>query len=229
MSGEKKGLLAHLDITGERVVVVGGGRVARRKIARLVACGAHVVCVSPEMECDPGAGVEVVARAFEARDLEGARLVFAATSDEGLNERIVELARARGVFVSSASSASGSLMLLARVRHAHEAWLSVGVSTHGGAPAVASALASKLGEWLEGQAWGERAQVMGVLRGRLELGGAQRARAAFWRGLARTGAGSVREWSEAIRQGAREQGLEELEGEALNEALNGALNEALDR
>src|ERR687886_500194 len=73
--------MACLDVAGRRCVVVGGGAVGLDKAAGLVACGARVTVVSPELH-DGFAGLDVewVARRYRPRDLRGAFLVVATTS-----------------------------------------------------------------------------------------------------------------------------------------------------
>lgn len=72
---------AFLDLRGRRVLVVGGGLVAVRKIDGLLKCACHIKVVAPEIrpeiEAQP---FELVRRVYEPADLEGACLVFAATA-----------------------------------------------------------------------------------------------------------------------------------------------------
>src|SRR4051812_50160342 len=79
--------MACLDVTGRACLVVGGGAVGLEKAAGLVACGAGVTVVSPELHEGFG-GLEVTweARRYESRDLDGKFLVIAATSDHAVNE-----------------------------------------------------------------------------------------------------------------------------------------------
>ena len=75
-----------LDVTGRRCVVIGGGEIAARKVASLLEVGADVVVVSPSL-VDELAGVarrgriQNLAREYEAGDMTGAALVYAATDD----------------------------------------------------------------------------------------------------------------------------------------------------
>src|SRR5579885_3562493 len=93
-----------LKLEGRDVLVVGAGSVAERKIVDLVAAGAHARVVAPEAtEAVKGLAergeIAWEARAFEERDLDGAWLVIAATSDAEAQRRAAEGAEARRVFV----------------------------------------------------------------------------------------------------------------------------------
>jgi uroporphyrin-III C-methyltransferase/precorrin-2 dehydrogenase/sirohydrochlorin ferrochelatase len=104
-------------------VVVGGGQVAQRRVPGLIAAAADVVVVSPEVtpaiEGLAGAGeITVVPRGFEARDLDGAWYVVAATDDPQVNAAVGEAAEARHTFcVRSDDATSGSAWTPAVGRH----------------------------------------------------------------------------------------------------------------
>lgn len=92
-----------LRLTGRRVVVVGGGQVAQRRVPHLIAVGADVQVVSPEVtpaiEGMIGAGeVTWQERGFEDADLDGAWYVIAATADTAVNEQVSAAAEARRIF-----------------------------------------------------------------------------------------------------------------------------------
>ncbi|HDS17342.1 MAG TPA: bifunctional precorrin-2 dehydrogenase/sirohydrochlorin ferrochelatase [Proteobacteria bacterium] len=83
-------------------LVVGGGRVARRKIERLLLSGARVRVVAPQVVAAiaayAGQGrLELSLRPFVDDDLREVFLCFAATSDAVLNRRLLELARTRRI------------------------------------------------------------------------------------------------------------------------------------
>ncbi len=92
-----------LRLSGRRVVVVGGGQVAQRRIPGLLAAGAEVVVVSPQVtpaiEGQVLAGeVAWVERGFADEDLADTWYVIAATDDPGTNERVSKAAEAGRVF-----------------------------------------------------------------------------------------------------------------------------------
>ena len=103
--------LSGLRLSGRRVVVVGGGQVAQRRVPALLAAGAVVEVVSPEVrpaiEGLAGAGeLTWVRRRFEAADLDGAWYVLAATDDAAANAAVSEAAEERRVFCVRADDAS---------------------------------------------------------------------------------------------------------------------------
>nr|WP_150959752.1 bifunctional precorrin-2 dehydrogenase/sirohydrochlorin ferrochelatase [Aneurinibacillus sp. XH2] len=78
------------DLRGKLCVVVGGGRVAERKVASLLASGARVRVISPSCterlrELGTHGEIELAARSFEPADINDALLVLAATDDAATN------------------------------------------------------------------------------------------------------------------------------------------------
>ena len=100
-----------LRLTGRRVVVVGGGQVAQRRVPGLLAVGADVYVVSPHVtpaiEGLVGAGeVTWLERRFEAADLDETWYVIAATNDRESNEAVTAAAEERRIFCVRADDAT---------------------------------------------------------------------------------------------------------------------------
>ncbi|MFN2563073.1 MAG: uroporphyrinogen-III C-methyltransferase [Jatrophihabitans sp.] len=108
-----------LDLTGRRVVVVGGGFVASRRARGLNEAGAHVVVVATDVAAEIAAlGVETVPRPFEEADVEGAWLVMACTDDAAVNAAVGAAAERRRIFcVRADAAASGTARTSAVARH----------------------------------------------------------------------------------------------------------------
>lgn len=141
----KEFYFACLDLAGRRCVVVGGGKVGHEKAAGLVACGAAVTVVSPEL--DPSfASLELEWRRGRYRrgDLRGAFLVIAASSDRALNERVSRDAEARGMLCNIADVPELCNFILPAVHR--EGAIAVAVSTGGASPALAKRLRSQIAE-----------------------------------------------------------------------------------
>ncbi|MFF0544416.1 uroporphyrinogen-III C-methyltransferase [Nocardia thailandica] len=102
--------LVGLDLRGRRVVVVGGGTVAQRRLGLLVASGAvvHVVsrAVTPAVEGMATAGqITVELRDYADGDLDGAWYAMACTDEPDTNAAVVAEAERRRVFCVRADSA----------------------------------------------------------------------------------------------------------------------------
>jgi uroporphyrin-III C-methyltransferase/precorrin-2 dehydrogenase/sirohydrochlorin ferrochelatase len=90
-----------LRLAGRRVVVVGGGHVAQRRVPTLIAVGADVVVVAREVTPSiEGLGDEITLhlRDFTESDLDEAWYAIAATDDPVTNERVATAAEERRIF-----------------------------------------------------------------------------------------------------------------------------------
>jgi uroporphyrin-III C-methyltransferase/precorrin-2 dehydrogenase/sirohydrochlorin ferrochelatase len=124
-----------LNLTGRRVVVVGGGPVAASKLAGLLAEGAQVTVVAPEIgrDCEC-AGVTLLRRRFEDSDLDGAWWVVAA-APPAVNRQVCEAAEQRGLFVNAVDDPRHATAYLGGV--VRRDGVTVAISTDGRAPALA--------------------------------------------------------------------------------------------
>ena len=133
-----------LDLAGRPVLLVGAGRVALRKAGQLLACGARITVLAPEI--DPGfdaLDVTIERRAFAAGDTDGFRLVVTATGDRRVDQAIFDEADARGIWINSADDPQRCSFILPAVHR--QGPITVSVSTAGSSPALASWLRAELG------------------------------------------------------------------------------------
>ncbi len=113
-----------LRLAGRRVLVVGGGHVAQRRVPHLIAVGADVHVVSPEVspaiEGLVGSGeITWHRRAFEDGDLDGAWYVVAVTDDRAVNDHVSALCEDQRIFcVRSDDGTVGTAWTPAVGRHA---------------------------------------------------------------------------------------------------------------
>lgn len=131
-----------LKLAGRRVLLVGGGPVALAKLAPLLAAGARVTVVAPEVRPEiEAADVTVLPRPFAPSDVDGAWLVVAAATPV-VNRQVAAVAEDRGVFVNavddpaSASAYTGGVF--------RRDGVTIAVSTEGRAPALAGLLREAL-------------------------------------------------------------------------------------
>ncbi|MCB6993594.1 precorrin-6A reductase [bacterium 210820-DFI.6.37] len=95
-----------INISGKKILIAGGGKIASRRINTLSLFDAELTVVAPELSRQvlnlEGQGVLIRKRAFEEQDLEGMDMVLAATDDRELNKRIGILCRERNIPVNVA-------------------------------------------------------------------------------------------------------------------------------
>lgn len=135
------------DLRGRRVLVVGGGAVARRKVEALLDAGAQVVVGAPALEptlaaWKADARIEHREGAFAPDWLDAAWLAIAATDDAATNRAVVEAADARRIFSNAVDDAELSRFHVpARVERGP---LQIAISSGGGAPMLARLVRERL-------------------------------------------------------------------------------------
>jgi uroporphyrin-III C-methyltransferase / precorrin-2 dehydrogenase / sirohydrochlorin ferrochelatase len=129
---------AFLDLTGRKVVVIGGGPVAAGKIEALIAAGARVTVIAPDIRSEiEGADVEIVRREFVDADLDGAWWVVAA-APPAVNRHVSEAAERRRIFVNAVDDPEHATAYLGGV--VRRDGVTIAISTDGRAPAIAGLL-----------------------------------------------------------------------------------------
>lgn len=153
-TGRLDGMPRHpllLDVTGRRVVVVGGGPVAARRTARLVADRADVLVVAPRL-CEDLAdlvardAVRWEPREYRTSDLDGAWLVHTATGEPEVDDAVAADAEASRTWCVRADDASRSAAWTPAVAHVDDVTVAV---TAGRDPRRAAALRAAISVLLE--------------------------------------------------------------------------------
>jgi precorrin-2 dehydrogenase/sirohydrochlorin ferrochelatase len=152
-----------LNLEGKNVLVVGGGRIALRKVKTLLPTGARITVVAPQFdpefetlsskgEARPQTSslVTLINRPYEPLDLRGIFMVFICTDQPAVNAQVSNDARARRILVNNACDyLDGDFIVPARMDFGEN--IAVTVSTQGRAPSLAKKLKQKIqAEWAEG-------------------------------------------------------------------------------
>ena len=148
-----------LNLTGRVVVLVGGGRVASAKLRQLVATGARVRVVAPEISASIAAtpNVNVASRPFVASDLDEAWLVVAAATP-AVNRAVAAAADARRLFVNAVDDPENASAFMSGV--VRRDGVTLAISTSGDAPALTALVREGVDELLPRDltAWVETAK-----------------------------------------------------------------------
>jgi precorrin-2 dehydrogenase/sirohydrochlorin ferrochelatase len=142
----------HLRLTARPVLVAGAGRVATRKIERLVASGAqvHVVALDasgPVLRLAREGKLELSLRAVEAADTEHKFLVIAATDNPDTNALLAQASRHTGALVSRVDAPEDSDFTVPALAAGQT--VEATVSTGGAAPSASRRLGKELARWVE--------------------------------------------------------------------------------
>lgn len=140
--------LVGLRLTGRKVVVVGAGSVAQRRLGLLIASGAdvHVIAPSATPAVEGMASITLSLRPYQDGDLEDAWYAIACTDDPAVNAAVVSEAERRHIFCVRADSArEGTAVTPASFNHDG---IAVGVLT-GGQHKRSAALRSAIHEALQ--------------------------------------------------------------------------------
>jgi uroporphyrin-III C-methyltransferase/precorrin-2 dehydrogenase/sirohydrochlorin ferrochelatase len=138
------------DLQGRRVLVVGGGAVAERKVRLLLEAGARVTLVAPVASdwLQAAAGVEVHLDTFRPQHLEGAVLAIAATDDASVNAAVAAAGRDRHVLVNVVDVAHLSSFIVPAI--VDRSPLVIAISTGGVAPVLARLVRERLETLIDG-------------------------------------------------------------------------------
>jgi uroporphyrin-III C-methyltransferase/precorrin-2 dehydrogenase/sirohydrochlorin ferrochelatase len=140
--------LVGLRLAGKKVVVVGGGTVAQRRLPLLITSGAdvHVITRSATPAVEAMSGIALSVREYRDGDLDGAWYAIAATDDPQVNAAVVAEADRRQIFCVRADVAlEGTAVTPASFSYAG---LSVGVLA-GGEHRRSAAIRSAIREALQ--------------------------------------------------------------------------------
>ncbi len=136
-----------VNIKEQPCLVVGGGAVAARKVALLRKAGGQVTVVSPKLaaelsEMAEKGDIRYLAREFEDDDIKEPVLVIAATDQRDVNEKISNLAQARGIPVNVVDESElGNFIMPSIVDRSP---VQIAISTGGASPVLARMIRTKL-------------------------------------------------------------------------------------
>ncbi len=151
-----------MKLENEPCLVVGGGKIALQKIYQLVDCKALVTAVSPKISKSISSlPVTTINRRYQTSDLEGVKLVIAATDDKEVNQKIFEDSNRRGLLVNVVDKPNLCSFYMGSVFQDGD--LKVAVSTNGKCPSFGTYIRDHIKNFSKGL-WGKALDDLAIKR-----------------------------------------------------------------
>jgi len=156
----------NLNLRGKKCVVIGGGRVAERRILGLLECGAEVAVISPKLtpklsKLSKKNKIRYIERPYRPRDLRGTYLVMASTDNQGVNRRVCQEAKRLGILANVVSAPLLSDFTVPSVVRRGD--LMITISTAGKSPGLSRRLRVDL-EKIFGEEYEAFTEILGRVR-----------------------------------------------------------------
>jgi precorrin-2 dehydrogenase/sirohydrochlorin ferrochelatase len=151
-----------IDLHTQRCLVIGGGAVAERKVDTLLQAGGRVTVISPTLTPQlhvwrSQGAITAYVRPYQAGNLQGFSLVFAATDNEALHQQVAREAHEAGVLLNVVDRPALCSFIVPAI--VSQGDLTLAISTSGASPA----LAKKIRHDLEQQFGPEYAVALSIL------------------------------------------------------------------
>ncbi len=159
----------YLDLKGRSVTVVGGGKVAERKVRTLISSQADVTVISPNLtprlkRLLAHEEFRYIKRRYRNGDLAGSMMVLVATDDRAANERIASNIKDGNILINIADIPDKCNFILPSIVERGD--LIISISTSGKSPAFAKQTRLEL-ERIFGKEYEIFIKILGMVRKRL--------------------------------------------------------------
>ncbi len=133
-----------IDIKGKKGLIIGGGRIAEHKLRKILAYEPDITVVATRISDSIKSieGVKFIEREFVNSDLEGCSFCIAATDDKRFNAYVAGVCRKYHIFINVVDDKENCQFLFPSVYKAGN--LSIGISTQGASPYVASDIKNRI-------------------------------------------------------------------------------------
>jgi len=136
-----------LSLNNKKVCVIGGGKVSERKVIKLIPTGAEIHVVSPEitqelMDLSDLRKIIYHKKHYEKKDIKEAWLVFAATNNTDVNNKILKDSEREKCFCNVVDSPEECTFIVPSVIKKGD--LTIAISTGGNMPAITKKIRERL-------------------------------------------------------------------------------------
>ncbi|HLF86209.1 MAG TPA: bifunctional precorrin-2 dehydrogenase/sirohydrochlorin ferrochelatase [Nitrospiria bacterium] len=179
----------YLDLKGRSVTVVGGGKVAERKVRTLISSHAVVTVISPDLtprlqKVLAHGEFKYIKRRYRKGDLAGSMMVLVATDDRAANEGIASNIKDTNILINIADIPDKCNFILPSIVERGD--LIISISTSGKSPAFAKQTRLEL-ERIFGKEYELFIRILGMVRKRLlETVRSEKRRRSIFQGLVKS-------------------------------------------
>ncbi|MBT2573418.1 bifunctional precorrin-2 dehydrogenase/sirohydrochlorin ferrochelatase [Bacillus sp. ISL-51] len=143
----------HINLSGKKVVIAGGGNVAFRRLKTVLPERAEITVISPEAlpeikQLAEEGRIRWIARKIEMEDLTPAFFIIAATNDRTVNLQIAANASDSQLVNCVSEAENGSVYMPKIIRKGH---IQVSISTSGASPKHTKQIAEKIDPLIGGE------------------------------------------------------------------------------
>ncbi|WP_078414140.1 precorrin-2 dehydrogenase/sirohydrochlorin ferrochelatase family protein [Priestia abyssalis] len=137
-----------LNLTSQKVLVVGGGEIATRKLSSLIDTGASILVISLGftdriMRWAEEGKVELKEKPIEKEDIAGFFFIIAATHSPDINHRVAQWASPQQLINVVDKKEKGNVVIPSHIKRGD---LSITISTNGASPVLTKAIKRELSE-----------------------------------------------------------------------------------
>ncbi|MCG7419689.1 bifunctional precorrin-2 dehydrogenase/sirohydrochlorin ferrochelatase [Macrococcoides goetzii] len=136
-----------LNLEGKKILIVGGGRIAKRKVNGLHGEGAFITVMAPEIDVEIASmDVECIPYPFTKQDISHYDIVFIATNDEGVNKQVMECVNDNQLVNDCSNKSNSNFFNVASFKHDD---MRIMISSDGASPEKSKVLKQKIKDLLK--------------------------------------------------------------------------------
>ncbi len=156
-----------VNIENKKCIVIGGGKVAFRKIQKLFPFGTDITVIAPFIckEIKAINGLKIIQRKFIDSDLDGMFFAVTATDDPRLNQHIFELCKEKNILVNTVDDKEKCSFIFPALVTEND--ITIGISTSGKSPVYAKKLKEKISETVNFSS-AQKVEILGSCRDKVK-------------------------------------------------------------
>ncbi|TDM39809.1 bifunctional precorrin-2 dehydrogenase/sirohydrochlorin ferrochelatase [Macrococcoides goetzii] len=136
-----------LNLEDKKILIVGGGRIAKRKVNGLQGEGAFITVIAPEIDAEiESMDVECIPYPFTKQDISQYDIVFIATNDEGVNKQVMECVHDNQLVNDCSNKRNSNFFNVASFKHDN---MRIMISSDGASPEKSKILKQKIKDLLK--------------------------------------------------------------------------------